>query len=355
MSLPPLYAAWMDQLLRGPIPEETEATCDKCVMCPSQSEPQTPSRIRFNPRIKCCTYLPSLPNFLVGRILTSEDPSEAKGRATVEARLAQGAAVTPLGAGVPKSYSRSYQDSAKFEFGRNADLKCPHYLEDEGGRCGIWRHRQSMCAVWFCKHVRGATGMQFWRQAIHPLLSAAETGLAQWCVLQLDIGTDSIRHLFESPNNSQPSHFDREPCRLCWGKWFRREREFFASCAELVRPLQWADVVDVCGPKIRLFARVALELYARLTSEEVPDSLRPAPYQVIERGPDITRLASYSPYDPLDAPNRLLDLLHHFDGRPTAAVIREISEQEDLDLEPELVRRLADFQILKSGSEPPQP
>src|SRR5262245_14489349 len=97
MSLPPLYSAWMDQLLLGPIPEETEATCDNCLMCPSQGEPQTPSRIRFNPRIKCCTYLPNLPNFLVGRILTSENPSEAKGRTTVEVRLAQGTAVTPLG------------------------------------------------------------------------------------------------------------------------------------------------------------------------------------------------------------------------------------------------------------------
>jgi hypothetical protein len=345
----------MDQLLPGPIPEETEATCDKCVMCPSKGEPQTPSPIRFNPRIKCCTYLPNLPNFLVGRILSSEDRSETKGRATVEARLTQGAAVTPLGIGVPKSYSRAYEEGGKFEFGRNADLKCPHYLEDEGGGCGIWRHRQSMCAVWFCKHVRGATGMQFWRRAIHPLLSAAETGLAEWCALELEIGIDSIQHLFGSPTNAQPRHLDQELYRLCWGRWFRREREFFARCAELVCPLRWTDVIEICGPKMKLFARVVLELYARLTSEDVPDSLRPVPYQVIERGPDVTRLASYSPYDPLDIPNQLLSLLHHFDGRPTAAVIREISEREDLDLEPELVRRLADFQILKSGSEPAAP
>jgi hypothetical protein len=195
--------------------------------------------------------------------------------------------------------------------------------------------------------------MQFWRQAIHPLLSAAETGLAEWCVLELDISIDSIQQLFSSPTNLQPPPLDQELYRLCWGKWFRREREFFARCAELVCPLQWTDVVEICGPRIGLFARVALELYARLTSEDVPNSLRPAPYQVIERGPDVTRLASYSPYDPLDVPNGLLNLLHHFDGRTTAAVIREISEQEDLDLEPELVRRLADFQILKSGAEAP--
>src|SRR5260370_251866 len=105
MSLTQLYGAWMDQLLPGPIPEETEATCDKCVMCPSKGEPQTPSPIRFNPRIKCCTYLPNLPNFLVGRILSSEDRSETKGRATVEARLTQGAAVTPLGTCLPNTHS----------------------------------------------------------------------------------------------------------------------------------------------------------------------------------------------------------------------------------------------------------
>jgi hypothetical protein len=30
--LPPLYSRWMEQLLGGPIPPESDATCAKCAM-----------------------------------------------------------------------------------------------------------------------------------------------------------------------------------------------------------------------------------------------------------------------------------------------------------------------------------
>src|SRR5262245_15774211 len=32
--LPPLYAGWMEALLGGSLPDESEATCDDCAMCP---------------------------------------------------------------------------------------------------------------------------------------------------------------------------------------------------------------------------------------------------------------------------------------------------------------------------------
>src|SRR5947209_14647397 len=90
MALPPLYAAWMDQLLAGSIPEETEATCSDCAMCTTGSGQASVSPFFFDPRTKCCTYIPQLPNFLVGRILADDDPAFAAGRATVEARLRTG-------------------------------------------------------------------------------------------------------------------------------------------------------------------------------------------------------------------------------------------------------------------------
>src|SRR5438034_10877336 len=84
--LPPLYAAWMDQLLAGPIPPESEATCHDCAMCNQGTEASSPNGpgYYFSPQTKCCTYLPELHNFLVGRILSDDDPASATGRATVE-------------------------------------------------------------------------------------------------------------------------------------------------------------------------------------------------------------------------------------------------------------------------------
>jgi hypothetical protein len=32
------------------------------------------SALAFHPETKCCTYIPALPNFLVGRIVEDDDP-----------------------------------------------------------------------------------------------------------------------------------------------------------------------------------------------------------------------------------------------------------------------------------------
>ena len=83
--LPPLYARWTDELLGGPIPAETRATCLDCAMWvkegrnPAAYDPFTGQEISFLPSTKCCTYVPSLPNFLAGGVLLDEDPAVAPG------------------------------------------------------------------------------------------------------------------------------------------------------------------------------------------------------------------------------------------------------------------------------------
>src|SRR5436190_23566607 len=85
--LPPLYARWMRDLLKGAVSGEPEATCDDCAMCPSAGTAPAASTLYFNPDAKCCTYIPELPNYLVGRILSEADPALAHGRDTVRSRL----------------------------------------------------------------------------------------------------------------------------------------------------------------------------------------------------------------------------------------------------------------------------
>src|SRR5512134_3109981 len=95
--LPALYAGWFDDLLGSEIPSETRATCHDCAMCESDGDHQNRGSKLFNPQSKCCTYLPRLPNFLVGMILKDQDPAMTSGRASVETRLQAGLGVTPLG------------------------------------------------------------------------------------------------------------------------------------------------------------------------------------------------------------------------------------------------------------------
>ena len=55
---------------------------------------------------------------------------------------------------------------------------------------------------------------------------------------------------------------------------------------------------------------------------------------------------TYSPLDPIRIPVRLAQLLHYFDGRATSEVLEAIAQDHRLQLTPDLIRRLIDYEIL---------
>ena len=347
--LPPLYARWVAELLGGAIPREAAATCDECAMCVSGAEAPGPGGIYFDRVVKCCTYLPELHNFLVGRILSDPDPAAQPGRSTVAKRIAAGIGVTPLGLAQSPVFSLLYRNSED-AFGQSRTLCCPHYLE-EGGRCGIWRNRDSTCSTWFCKHVRGKIGWTFWRDSLHQLLLVVEEDLARWCVLELHPSDDTLRQVVASTaeavtGESLDNRVNQETYACVWGEWRGREGEFFLRCAELVNPLSWAEVLAISGPKVRAYAQLTERAYGRLISDDVPPALLVGSIQLVQIQQGTTRVNTYSDYDPLDVPSIVMELLHYFDGRPTEDAIAAIAQERGFRLEPALVRKMVDFGLL---------
>ena len=352
-SLPPLYAAWMDELLAAPLPQETEATCDDCVMLPGPGEPVGGDS--FDPSTKCCTYLPELANFLVGRVLVDRDPAAKHGRETVEQRIDAKIAVTPLWIAPPAPYRAVYEiATTNLEWGRVRSLRCPHYLEGQGFNCGIWKSRNSVCATWFCKHVRGAVGMGLWLEGIQPLLANVERALSLWCVLELGCDDETLRGLrppsrpAHVPDIEHGAELRTDPVRYArlWGRWLGKEREFYAKCANLVDRLAWKDVLAIGGDELRARARVAKELFPVHSSPKVPHRLRVGPFEIAAMGEQGARVSTYSKYDALELPTVLVSLLARFDGRPTTEVTREIARTEGVDVDDGLLRKLVDFGIL---------
>lgn len=356
--LPPLYARWMDELLPGPIPAETEATCDDCAMCADGPTRPGGTEYYFDPRAKCCTFIPELPNFTVGAVLCDEAPAFASGRKTLEARLATDVAVTPLGVGRSPTESFLYARLTEVGgFGRNPDLLCPHYLASEGGRCGIWRHRTSVCCTWFCKHVRGELGRVFWRN-VQLVLAEAESNLIHWCVVELDPGLEALRRLYPIAG-VRPSDVDvaghldgrlRGPSRdVLWGRWAGRETDFYRECAHRVQGLCWSDVRTICGPHLAVAERMLKESYAQLRSGDLPQRLRAAPFQVLHAREDSFQLVCSNMLDPIDVPRALVQSLHYFDGRPTLHALAAIAADTGFDVQDSTVRTLVDFGVLRSA------
>jgi hypothetical protein len=126
-ALPPLYQSWLRTITAGPIPAETRATCDHCVMLPQSENP--PASDYFHSSIKCCSYQPRLPNFLAGRILSDSDPSLAAGRQELEQPISKKVAVTPLWAGPAARHQFVYLNAPNASE-RAAELRC-HFLTNE--------------------------------------------------------------------------------------------------------------------------------------------------------------------------------------------------------------------------------
>jgi hypothetical protein len=352
--LPGLYAKWITELLGGGIPRESRATCGSCAMCAREGQESASASYFFDPVVKCCSYVPDLHNFLVGRILSDTDPAAQHGRATVQKRIADAVGITPVGLKQPPVYALLYKRSSD-AFGRNRTLRCPHYLED-GNLCGIWRNRESTCATWFCKHLRGHVGYTFWRDSLHPLLKAVEQDLAHWCVLQLGCGTDALRDLVDSgawtsgaeaiTSDALDNRVDQKAYARIWGKWRGREHEFFCRCGELVSPLSWADVLAICGPTTRAYAQLTQEAYGRLTSDDIPSNLTVGRFEVLQVKRAVTRVNTYNNFDPLDVPNTVMELLPYFDGRLVVDALAAIADERGMSLDTALVRKMVDFKLL---------
>jgi hypothetical protein len=324
-------------------------------MLPKDGDEETEKVDFFNPQTKCCTYVPIIPNYLVGRMLEEEDPEHGSGRITVENRIRSGVAVTPLGLGQPTDFRILYGSSSDTLFGQSRSMLCPHYLEAEGGRCGVWKNRAASCATWHCKYVRGIVGQRFWL-TLHKLLTAVENSLSQWCVLQLDVGAEALQQLFPAglrfKNNDtiEPRALDRvtdlSDSRNLWGRWAGREQEFYRQSSRLVSALAWNDVVAIDKAELLICSRLLIDAYRNLLSEQIPDRLKVTAHQVVSMSEDSYSISPYNPYDPLKLPKDLMKALGYFDGRLTSEALDAIADREGLELDPSLVRKLTDFGVL---------
>jgi len=269
----------------------------------------------FHPSTKCCSYIPILPNFLVGGILLDEDPQFAEGKALFQ-REGEKLMVTPAGVQPPWYYWWHYVDK---KFGEAENLRCPYYINRDGGLCGIWRYRNSRCSTWFCKHERGFVGMNFWA-TLSDLLAGVEKKLSEWCLHELDV---------------QVPEQETRPREAVWGNWTGREQEFYKQCFQKVSALNWAEVLELSGPEATALADDALKKFQMLLSTaSIPAQLKTGNFTSENLGNDAVRVWGYRSYDPIDLPDHVFEQIKNGDWNL---------------LEPDLVCKLYELQILVSA------
>ncbi len=322
-SLPSRPAAWMEALLGAPVPGEPRSSCADCAMC----RPANPATPAFSPRVKCCTFQPSLPNFLVGAALSDERTSE-HARAALRRRITERRGATPLYLERTPDEEQA-QELGKAGYGQDPSLLCDYH---EDGRCGMWAHREAVCSTFWCLSDRRAVGMRF-HEATKRLLGRVEEMLAIWNVrallptrvaalVQLDERPRRYA-LGELPGARTGDSIGFPTRRRIWGPWVGREEAFYRACAERVAPLTWADVRTIGGDALTAAIAEVEAARARLDAP-LPTVLCAGNVERIPIGAGVGLVTERVPDDPLVVPQEVADALPLFDGRPLAEVLAAV-------------------------------
>lgn len=200
-TLPAIYQLLLPPEFLDLNPQENKATCSNCLKSRPGPDVQAPF---YDARLKCCTYYPFLPNYLIGALLTDEGESEGAQR--LRALIRERRFALPIGVCAPPGYQEKFNLTRSVAFGRDPELLCPFYIF-KNGHCGIWRHRGHECATFFCVSDYGAKGESFWHE-VRNLLHYTEMFISQEAMLlkgyssaEIDTNLTFVRQSPEQANS----------------------------------------------------------------------------------------------------------------------------------------------------------
>lgn len=347
-DLPAVYRRLIPESQNLTIPEEAFATCGSCAMASGSCRPGERS---FQPTLKCCTYFPGLPNYLVGALLSEQDVLFDEGRERVSHLIKARRGVFPLGIHPPRSFHALYKRGSELGFGNSNNLLCPYFIRD-GGKCGIWRFRESVCSTYFCKTVAGKAGKAFW-DAVKAYLSAVERACVMHVLAELKLpGASALVERVLSGEYSSgplsPNDLDGVVDPLAysadWAAWEGRERDFYMESYDIVKSLTPKDVERIAGLDLH---------YKWLTVKRRHADSNELPGVLVKAHPEMARSPSGKDYvawssqakSTLEVPVRLVDA---FDGRRNTSEILRSLQAEGLDVEDDIVIALYHAGTLKA-------
>ncbi len=356
--LPTLLAGWVEGLIGKALPPETRANCSHCTMC-DPSESGEPAEVSFLPEVKCCTFVPALPNYAVGMILESTSAADATARREVERRIRSNLAATPWKLESSRRTRVQYMKIQREDlFGRTESLVCPYWIRASGGKCGIWPYRTATCATWFCRHSQYAAGRRFWAE-LSSTLNMLEDAIASHCLLEVGLDPDCLvaNHdnqaegrqlaLGEFQGWQDPDGWLHPALeQRLWGSFREKKIEYYLACARLARALSWRDVQAICGVRLAVMrARLRASL-AELGDTKLPERLCLTDIKTEPGEEGMVQISSAEMgYESLELDRDSAAALSLFDGRPTEEVMRE-ARKKGAALDEALIRRLFEQGVL---------
>jgi hypothetical protein len=247
-QLPEFYRALLPREILSAEVRETKATCDSCAM--TREKRGARARVTYQGHLKCCTYEPFLPNFLVGAVLSHADRFPV-GVAAMRAKIEKREFALPIGLVPRLSLQVEFNNRRSGEFGQREDWLCPYYQKDSNN-CGIWKYRGSVCTAFFCQSDFGAKGLRFWSRFSN-YLGYVEMALAEEALVELDFSPRQISSQLEYLNRKDASASERldslsaKDWRQIWNGYDSGVEEFYKKCYEKVKSWDRARFEEALG------------------------------------------------------------------------------------------------------------
>lgn len=315
--LPSIYHHLLAGVVDETYPDERFATCGACVNCQSSISPLAST--------KCCSYYPTLPNYLVGGILANQGMSGRNGRERALALIASGTGVTPYG--LLRTVEQARRRRRLMPEGRvptraeAESLLCSFY---DQGQCSVWDYREHLCATYFCYSVGGEAGERFWR-ALNQFLQLVERELCLHALVCLGWPAGQLR--LADPladwDASDGRGTARRRAQPPWRDWEGRGVDLYVECHRIVAALEPSTVAALIGWKGALLESRLRATLSQFRTGVSPELLRKAAEVRMATATETEVDISAPGFEPTRIPRLVARFLSQFDGvRTTTQVVR---------------------------------
>lgn len=249
MTLAQLSSPFLTEYLRRKfIPvdlTERKATCEDCLCSKSKGQ----GLPNYHKDLKCCTFHPFLPNYVVGGILGDSAVSDDL-KQIVRKKILDREYALPMGIFAPVSYQVKFNLRQAEDFGNREEFLCP-YFNRLKKNCGLWKYRGAVCSSYYCASDRGELGLQFW-EILGEYLHLCEMSLAQDCIVSMGLSPESIDPQLEyvncstgTPEEMASISMSKSVFGVYWSEWPEGVEDFYLACAKHVRSLSEKSFEDL--------------------------------------------------------------------------------------------------------------
>jgi len=227
------------------VPEEKWADCLNCHHCVK------PDQERY--LTKCCDYQPSIPNYVIGAILSDSSPALKIPQGIIRKKIINKNGVTPFGIVPSASYQKALKEDREKNKGvktskdHRASLLCSFY---DKGMCTIHKYRADICGSFFCYSTSSIQGKRL-SKTIQTFSKSLDWRLAWYTVKKIRPDLDKVADLKKLKNTAHLIENTEAPVdtnyESLWASHTGFEEEYYKACFKLIKNLTAEDTSDILG------------------------------------------------------------------------------------------------------------